>query len=422
MLPKPQKISNIDITRDPINSKEYCNNSTHEYCTYITEFVQDKLNKNEELCEILLQRYFSKVCNSVECWSYNYKVLLGLTNRIYETVTMTDFLIKKILVLHNAEVFVLYINSLKNIDTEKISVLFKLIETIPYSETRIDMNETLINYCISSKNQDIFKLCFDIVINMNGEYNLIEKFLDLKLKPSEEQFFKILNNISNYEGNEDIIKKCVLNGIEIKKDIIRKYCDNVCKQLDYDNFFGFNYFSDICIYLYKNGSTDIMINNILNANRNKDKFINYLIDEDYKISKDEFKKLCGHKIFIKNTKKIEKFLDDEEIKTIIFNNDLGYKIKLNYNIDILRAECLKKNNHKRIAEIALSVKPDTICLENACSLPSNIQTIKLLHNVHNVPITEKCITTYARKNYYNTMMNYVIDTYNNENNIVVDDE
>jgi len=173
MAPKPQKISTVDITRDQITSKEYCNNSTHEYCTYITEFIEDKLNKNEELSEILLSRYFSKVCNSVECWSYNYKTLLQLTNRIYETVTITDTLIKKILVLYNAEVFVLYINSLKNINTDKISALFELIETIPYSETRIDMNETLINYCISSKNQDILNLCFNIVINMNGDYNLI---------------------------------------------------------------------------------------------------------------------------------------------------------------------------------------------------------------------------------------------------------
>lgn len=421
MASKPQKISTVDITRDQITSKEYCNNSKHDYCTYITEFVEDKLNKNEELSEMLLSRYFLKVCNSVECWSYNYKTLLQLTNRIYETVTINDTLIKKILVLYNTEVFVLYINSLKNINTDKISALFKLIETIPYSETRIDINETLINYCISSKNQDILKLCFNIVIDINGDYNLIEKFLDLKLKPSEEQFFKILNIISNYEGNQEIIKKCILNGIEIKKDTLNKYCDKVCRNLDYDNFYGFNYFSDICIYLYKNGSTDITINDILNANRNKDKFINYLIDENYNISKDEFKRLCENKIIVKNNKKIEKFLDDEEIKTIIFNNDLPYKIKINYNIDILRAECLKRNNLKRITEIASSVKPDTICLENACSISGNIQTIKFLHNL-NVPFTDKCVILYAKKNYYNIMMNYVIDTYNNENNIVMNDE
>jgi len=421
MSRKPQKISNIDITRDPINSKEYCNNSTHEYCTYITEFVQDKLNKNEELSEILLQRYFGKVCNSVECWSYNYKVLLTLTNRIYESFTINDTILKKILVLYNAEIFVLYINSLKNIDTQKITDLFKLIVTIPYSERRIDMNEALINYCILLKNHDILKLCFDNIVDIYCDYNLIEKFLDLKIKPSEEQFYKILIRMLNCESYEDIIKKCILNGIEIKKDTIKKYIANFNN--NFCDFYGINYFSDICIYLYKNGSTDIIINDILNILKiSIEKFINYLIDDDYKISRDEFKNLCENKIFIKNTKKIEKFLDDEEIKTIIFTNDLGYKIKLNYNIDILRAECLKKNNHKRIAEIATSVKPDNICLENACTLSNNMQTIKLLHNRYGVPITEKCIAIYARKNYYNTMMNYVIDTYNNDNKIVVVDD
>jgi hypothetical protein len=327
MSRKPQKISNIDITRDPINSKEYCNNSTHEYCTYITEFVQDKLNKNEELSEILLQRYFGKVCNSVECWSYNYKVLLTLTNRIYDSVTINDTILKKILVLYNAEVFVLYINSLKNIDTKKILDLFKLIESIPYNETRIDMTETLINYSISLKNQDILKLCFNNIVNVNGDYNLIQKFLDLKIKPSEEQFYKILTKMLNYESYEDIIKKCILNGIEIKKDTIKKY---ICLDNNFYDFYGINYFSDICIYLYKNGSVNIIINDLLHINiKYIEKFVNYLIDDDYKISRDEFKDLCKNKIFIKNTKKIEKFLDDEEIKTIIFNNDLGYKIKLN---------------------------------------------------------------------------------------------
>lgn len=421
MSSKPQKIGTTDVTKDIINSKEYCNTSTHDYCTYITEIVQNKINKNEELSEMLLNRYFSKVCNSIECWSYNYKTLYDLTNNIITKLPVSEIILRKILSLQNSEIFVIYINSLKNIDDNNISNLFKLIGTIPYSETRNNMYDTLINYCINSKNQNIIYLCFKIMIDTYQNSEDIEKILDLKIKPTEEEFYKLLIIFSAENTYEEIIKKCILNGIEIKKDTLKKYIDLIVIE-DVRAFYGINNISDICIFLYKNGSTDITINEILKIDRYCEKFINYVIDDDYKITKEEFKSLCEYKIFVKDTKKINQFLDEEEIKTIIFNNNLNYKININYNINILRSECLKRNNYKKISEILPSVKPDIVCLENACSIPSNSNVIKLIHNVYKIPFSEKCILTFAQKNYYNTMMNYVIDSYRTNNNIVMNND
>jgi hypothetical protein len=422
---KPQRLGACDITRDNIGHREQCNVKTHDYCTYVTETVNNKLKNNHEISDILLTRFLSNVCGYIECWSYNYNFNLNILNRLLDKFKdKHNFVAYKIIHSQNIEVFLLYLNFLKSIDNineEIIKEMFKLInDSLDYGNKKY-LHNTLIEYCIDTQDKDIINICFDLVID-NNLIEYIEKILDLKIKPSNKQFIKLIKVITftKSENNINIIKKCILNGIEINKNTINEFLELLFSTQHY--FYDNKNVSSILIFLYENGSNNITIDKITDYLDNSecsnsinsmfDKFINYLIDNKYELTKEEFKKLCEHKIIItKITKDIQQYLEDEEIKTIIFNNGLSYKIKIDYNINILENECKKHNNLKRISEICKSVQPNQKCLENACSQTGNIAVIRLLHNEYKVPFTEKCIIDYAKINYSNGMMNYVINKY-----------
>ena len=420
MITKPERISKIDITKDNINNNEYCLKShiSHDYCKYVKSIIKDLIDDKKEINDILLHRYFKIICSSIECWTYDYDNNLLLCMSIFDKFNqsdLSDYVLDKIMDSKNGELFLLFIGSISNFTIDCANKLLNLFKYEYYSgkinnEDNYNMLESTIEKCINSNNNELMHCALNYIINDNLYITfytkLLEKLLDLKLKPSDEQFLKLLiKSIYNPEYLY-IIKKCILNGIIIEKNLIKNLMNYINNPY---NFKRINYFNDICIYFYDNGSTDFIIDDIIKCSDkicNMEKFINHIIDNDYNLTKEEFKLLCSNKIFIKNNKMIEKFLDDTDIKEIIYNFNLNYKIKIEYTLNILKNECNKRNNIKKITEILKTVKPDQECLEIVCKVPNNMSVIRLIHN-NNIPFNEKCILNYSYDLKHNSVLTYL---------------
>ena len=409
MITKPQRISKIDITKDDINGGEYCTKS-HDYCKYVISIIKDLINSNKEIGDKLFHRYFKIICKSIECWTCEYDNNLLLCMSIFDKFDLSDYVVDKIIDSQNCELFLLYIGSI-DFTIENVSKLLNLLGCAIYNDEKINMYDCIIEKCINSNNNELMQYALNYIIDKNLSEIQLEKLLDLKLKPSDDKFLKLLVNIVDNDEYLNIIKKCILNGIIIEKNLIKNFINYILQSKNIYNYYRINHFSDICIYFYDNGSTDLTINDIIQSNKidikNTEKLINHIINNDYNLTKEEFKLLCSNKIFIKNKKMIEKFLDDRDIKEIIFNFNLNYKINLEYTLNILKNECGKRNNIVKIKEILKTVKPDQECLEIVCKFPNNLNVIKLIHNDYNIPFNEKCILNYSYDFKNNSVLAYI---------------
>ena len=119
-----------------------------------------------------------------------------------------------------------------------------------------------------------------------------------------------------------------------------------------------------------------------------------IVEHKNSITLDEFKKVTQRKVKINNISLIKDYLNIAEVKNLIYSNKINYGIKIDLNINILQQECLKKNNIGVIKDILKTIKPDIVCLENACK-SQDINTIKLLHDVYKIDFNDKCILNYA---------------------------
>ena len=412
MITKPERISKIDITKDNINHYEYCYESySHDYCKYVKSIIKDLINDKKEISDVLLHRYFKIVCSSIECWTYDYDDNLLLCLSIFDKFNQSDYVINKIIESQNCELFLLFIGTI-DFTIDNVNKLLNLLKCARYTEEKINMYDSIIEKCINSNNNELMQCALNYIIDEDLSESQLEKLLDLKLKPSDDKFLKLLVNIINYTEYLNIIKKCILNGIVVEKNLIKKFLNYIIHTKNISNFYGTNNFSDICIYFYDNGSTDFTIDDIIKCSNkiqicNIEKFLNHIIDNNYNITKEEFKLLCSNKIFIKNKKMVEKFLDDQDIKEIIYNFNLNYKINLEYTLNMLKNECKKRNNIIKIKEILKTIKPDQECLEIACKIQNNMSVIKLIHNDYNIPFNEKCILNYSYDLKYNSVLAYM---------------
>jgi hypothetical protein len=412
MITKPERLSKIDITKDDIIGLEYCTKS-HDYCKYVKSIIKDLIDNKKEINN-LLHRYFKIICSSIECWTYDYDNNLLLCMSIFDKFNqsdLSDYAINKIIESQNCELFLLYIGSM-DFTIVNVSNLLNLLKYARYSEEKINMYNLIIEKCINSNSNELIQYALNYTIDENLSESLLEKLLDLKLKPSDEKFLKLLVNIIDNEEYLSIIKKCILNGIIIERNLIKNFINYILQSKNIYNYYRINHFSDICIYFYDNGSTDFTIDNIIKCSDKIDiiyteKFLNHIINNDYNLTKEEFKLLCSNKICIKNKKMIEKFLEDQDIKELIFNFNLNYKINLEYTLNILKNECGKKNNIIKIKEILKTIKPDQECLEIVCKVPNNMSVIKLIHNDYNIPFNEKCILNYSYDIKYNSVLSYI---------------
>jgi len=409
---------------------EYCDYN-HKYCKNIKSLVKKFINKNENIPENLLIRYICCVCSNIVCWSLEYEDNLILCNDIINKRDSIENIFKKFCMseIYNFELFEILLNKIDKeilvktiIDNRYIDIntLIKIINRLfdmKYDTKKLLIISvynklfTCINNIIDSKfdlssnfnhvNEDIFA---DELINYDYDYDY-DNDNDVNI------YFKKFNNRNylfdyilyslyfdkDYNDKIELIKKCVLNGCIIQKNTLKKFVINTQNYLKNNKYIKIsNDFDNICEYLLNNGSTDINISDFIDYNtiQNFTKFCNMIVEHKNSITLDEFKKVTQRKVKINNISLIKDYLNIAEVKNLIYSNKINYGIKIDLNINILQQECLKKNNIGVIKDILKTIKPDIVCLENACK-SQDINTIKLLHDVYKIDFNDKCILNYA---------------------------
>lgn len=420
----PSRLAKTNIFDDPIKTVDYCYVSTHDYCNIIINTLTNLIDEKKPIPEKLVERFFKVIVTAIECWSLNYDVNIKRLKYIFENVKLTDNILRSLFLTENFEAIQIFLEHNENMNIELLKNIMNIFANININKNiNIDNSlDMLIENIIKQNDSNKIKIIFDYAMEVNSIY-IINKILDSKYKPSDEDFINLLISVKNKDEPIELIKKCILNGIEIKKEHIQIYLQNIIT-----NYYNSDSFYDIFTYLYDNGSTYVSISDIskcyakisTNLLHNA---INYLIDNINIVTREDFILLCKEGIFVKNIKKIQEYFNDKEIQTIIFEKNLPYPIKITFSLNILRNECKKRNNIRQIQKILSDkIKPDEICLENACLIPNNTQVIKLLHETYKIPFNDNCIINFARTLKQNQLLRYILRKFNNDNKLIVNND
>ncbi len=446
-MQKPDYIKNIDVLNDDLISRDYCrhedrryndrnsdndsdnsdvddhqNHVNHEYCTYITSLIADYVIYDKKEIPIkLIDRYIRIVCNELLCWSLQYNDHVKYCNYIFEH----NKHLACILYVNNAELF----DMCKKHDTdlkEEMFGIFNLVLT--YSNSRVIQTiDKMIK--LNYYNEELIK----IVV----KHKLISPLITLlneKVHIDQKYFITIMGFVSNHCNSIDVINKCIKNGCYITNNTIKEYIQsyyintNIHKHYNYyPTISNASSIVNIFKYLYENNSRNIEIDDILeladniqgfqkqNYIQTIDAIINFLVEKNYNISQDEFEQICDLGIKIKNVSKVEKYFENNNIKNKIYLNNIPYNIKFEQNVEMLKHECSKSGNISKIRNLVKTVKPTEECLENACLVTSNTATVRLLHEEHNIKMTEKCLLNVAKDLRHNNSIDYVIKLYLQKN-------
>jgi hypothetical protein len=410
----------LEITVDPITYNDKCND-LHEYCENISNKISEYVeSKNIEIPQVLLDRYIYVVCNNIFCWTVDYNRNIKFINYIFKNCKVDPVRIINT-IKENPELIEILIKNNKDID-------MKFFQKIPTSD---DLFLKYIERFI--KNLNCTEKTLEVIFNTAVErkfFKSINKILDMKFHITDSNIFDnvIFGLIASIVDVETILKKCINNGAMIQKDTLKIFIN----KLEKSNYYQYqcSNFISIVTFLYTNGST-VFIDDILKIKSkvsvgDLNVTINHINDlNQIEITRDEFKRLCESSIKLTNFKNVIKYFDDTEIKSIIYSNKISYPIEFEFDINILRNECKKTDNINGIKKILKVVKPDQICMENACST-MNINLIKLLRENYNIPINEKCIYNSAKSFGYNRIVTLLVKEYEKENNInaqdVIDDD
>jgi hypothetical protein len=387
---------------EPIMHNEKCD--LHEYCENVRNLISKYVESNNPNIPInLLNRYIYIVCDNIFCWTLDYETNINNLNYIFKNCKINTIeIFNKLTNDEVKEIFTKY--------NQNITILKKLPNTDNLLLNFINQNINQLNNSENSENsKNILKEIFNIAVQKRF-FKSINKLLDNKFKICDSTMFDniLFALIFSGENIENILKKCLNNGAEIKKDTLHNLINTINNSLY--SMWSFpsiipSTINDIFIFLYTNGSP-VTIENILLLKKKIDiketnKIFNILNNlNEIEITRDDFKKICEEGIQLNNFKNVEKYFNDKEIKSIIYSTKLSYPVKFDFDINILRSECKKKGQRTAqhlidIKQILKVVKPDQECMENAC-LANNITLIKLLKTDYNLPITEKCIYNYSK--------------------------
>lgn len=407
----PSRLAKTNILNDNIKTFDYCYVSTHDYCNILISTLTNLIDEKKPIPEKLVERFFKVIVTSIECWSLNYDINIKKLKYIFDNVKMTDNILRSLFLTENFEAIQIFLDHNENMNAALLQDIMNI-----FANKNINIGNSLdmlIENIIKHNDSNKIKIIFDYAMEVNSIY-IINKILDSKYKPTDEDFINLLISVRNKDEPIELIKKCILNGIEIKKEHIQIYIQHIIT-----SYYNSDSFYNIFTYLYDNGSTYVSISDILKcyakiSTVNLHNTINYLIDNINTITREDFILLCKESVFVKNTKKVQQYFDDKEIQTIIFEKNLPYPIKITFNLNILRNECKKKNNIKQIQKI-LSDKiiPDEICLENACIIPNNTPVIKLLHETYKIPFNDNCIINFAHTMKQNQLLRYILGKFKN---------
>jgi hypothetical protein len=405
----PSRLKNTDILNDDIKTVDYCYASSHDYCKHILSLLTHYIDQEKvDIPEKLIERYIKVICNSIECWSLNYDINITRAMYIFENCDLTDNIINQIINLQNAEVFTIFINNYKITD----DILDKILDKNNFYNITYDFIKNNTNYNYTNK-------LINCIIK-NNDIDTLNKMIDNKMQISNEQFIKI---IALQSTSLDIIKKCIINGAKIEKNtlslVINEYLTN--KHYEAGNYYYYHSnntpqkYENIFIFLFENGSTDITWTDLKQikyyvGTNEFNNILNNFIDNDMKLTTEDFVDICNSKIKINYIKKINHFFKDDNVVNAIYTNNLKYPVEIKYTYEMLKSEVIK-NNLIKVKEIIKSITPTQELLELACKTQS-LTMIKYLHEVCALKFNEKCILNHSQYVRHSTLLDYLRMKYN----------
>ncbi len=117
-----------------------------------------------------------------------------------------------------------------------------------------------------------------------------------------------------------------------------------------------------------------------------------LVNKKLKLTMEQFITLIEHNVYVSFPQKCGLNVNDSRISQICYSKNANpYNIKFEYNINLLQTECLTGGNLKKIRDISKKVNADMKCLENACSIRNNYNTIKFLCEKFNLVPNMVCL-------------------------------
>jgi hypothetical protein len=435
----------------PLTALDKCDCNTHIYCKELRDYIicykmndsiNEKLNENlnqnlnENLNENLIRRYL-KIMQEIECWSLEYEVNINIIKYIFLNFIFSLEMKKSLFTNQNPEIIQLYFNTINLNDITDIE-LENIFTSNVYNSTII--KDTVINN-INFSNTSYVKKIFTILVKTDN-FILINKLLDNKIDVTYDEFltviaklcclykYKITLEKTNFKN---FMNKLILSGGTIKKttmlDIFNKIIEIRIKHLNNYNFCYFNPdFYEFIQYLIDNNCDTIMFpmikffTDLYKAHPYISNFsldtigniINLLFDSGMKLKKEDVAYLIEFGIAIKSYSKLDFPIDCDEIGLAQTKHKKKlYKIKERHNIESLRDFCRTNMRLDKLKELCKSVKPDIICLENACRLRHNENIIRYMCDNYNLQINDKCIVALLKSS-NSTIGFYIASVYEND--------
>jgi len=288
----------------------------------------------------------------------------------------------------------------------------------------------------ANANANAYKLVNDVFLNIeNTIYN------DKDFKPSHDIFIKCLV----YSSYESALKLLTKPSIKLTNKSLQDFLDLYfinLKIFNSEKFITDTYKLDLILNIFfdNNDNNDniksLNITQILKlikessfyAIKIKKSFknsrheiiqhvINALIEYGLKLTIDNFRTLTFGRITINNLKKAGIDVNDEIVCTILAASEFNpYGIKMKLSLSVLQETCKTNSTLSVIKEFTKSIIPDTICLENACTIKNNYYIIEYLCTRFNIKPTLKAIMNALKANGGDDYT-YIVNSYIEDNNI-----
>jgi len=343
---------------------------------------------------------------------YNYDKLknnLSNSTQLYYRDPMSNYN-KTINIMHNLVIIIdniKFVNNIKN-DTQNILYswsIFFLNYIIKYNKNtnnyyghnKIDNNKyvELLKYKNDSLNNKNFNPDNDVMI-----YSFL------------------------YDTYDDTMKICKSPNVIINKDTLNDFVIKLTNSSLIDTFEASD-LEKILNFLNENGSDPKLIqydqitfdSYIYSRYRTESKnrtdcytvIFNFLNENSVDISVDTFNKLMTKRILLKNPQKSGIDINDPLIKKHFYSiNYNPYKVKFDSSIELLREQSNQSGNLTKIKTLCKEVKPDIICLQNACRHKNNIHTVRYFIDVHKLKVDIDSLMN-CMLNIGNTSTRYIID-------------
>lgn len=229
--------------------------------------------------------------------------------------------------------------------------------------TGVKLSETILEHACKHTNEDIMKLC-----------------LENKIVPNEKCFNALISYPNGYSFQYSYLKRLYLE--TNSKNILSKSSS----------------------YWYKT-EHDIKMNGKLVADR-----IETLIAYGYKVTYENVLSAIEHKKYVNDIERFNIKLDEKYLEACSKAGYYPYESDVLPGVACLEKECLKSGNLTVIRQLFVknpSLKPSKQCLINACTLKSNLQTLKFLVSKGGV-LDIECVNAFITQ-FGNSMLQYIMN-------------